>query len=73
MFESARLLGSDATELGEVDSAQVRTSRALAVSRGRFTKGYSFTDPKRGCLFRRQSTTKPDTATHNQKRPKPRS
>ena len=51
MLLSARLLGSEAVELGEIHTATLGGSCALALSRGRFPKGYPHTDPNEDACF----------------------
>ncbi|MEA3502778.1 MAG: hypothetical protein U9R47_08390, partial [Actinomycetota bacterium] len=49
--QSILLLGSDHTELGEVEIAELSPHVAVGISRGRFPKGYAHVDPNEDAVF----------------------
>jgi len=48
---SVLLLGSDHTELGEVEISVLSPNTAIGISRGRFPKGYAHVDPNEDAVF----------------------
>jgi serine/threonine protein phosphatase PrpC len=50
-FQSALLLGSDHTELGEFAIEEVTPNLAIGISCGRFPKGYPHVDPNEDAVF----------------------
>ncbi|MBK5268360.1 MAG: protein phosphatase 2C domain-containing protein [Acidimicrobiia bacterium] len=47
----AALWGSDHTELGEITVTDMRPSGAIAISRGKFRKGYPYLDPNEDAVL----------------------
>jgi len=50
-LDTVALWGSDHTELGEIAVAEVPPAGALAISRGKFRKGYPYVDPNEDAVL----------------------